>query len=154
MWGKIAACWCALFAALHVYWALGGTVGLASSAGPSLAAGRPTWFVLFGLWGVALLLVAGAAFCLLRHPWQRVGQFAGAILVARGVLIEVVLLAGMADVSADERFWSLVLWNPWFALGGGLWLAAFNQSPRRRRRARAAGGRRRRAGSRSSARQR
>ncbi|HEY0500980.1 MAG TPA: DUF3995 domain-containing protein [Kutzneria sp.] len=154
MWGKIAACWCALFAALHVYWALGGDIGLASSAGPELAAQRPTWFVLFGLWGVAMLLAAGAAFCLLRHPWQRVGQFAGAILVARGVLIEFVLLAGVAEVSAEERLWSLVLWNPWFALGGVLWLLAFNQSPRRRRPARAAGGRRRRAGSRSSDRRR
>jgi hypothetical protein len=154
MWGKFAACWCALFAALHVYWALGGDIGLASSAGPELAAQRPTWFVLFGLWGVAALLLAGAAFCLLRHRWQRVGQFAGAILVARGVLIEFVLLVGIADVSAEERFWSLLLWNPWFALGGVLWLLAFNRSPRRRRRARAAGGRRRRAGSRSSDRQR
>jgi hypothetical protein len=32
MWGKIAACWCALFAALHVYWALGGDIGLAASS--------------------------------------------------------------------------------------------------------------------------
>lgn len=154
MWGKIAACWCALFAALHVYWALGGDLGLAASAGPDLAARRPLWFVLFGLWGVALLLGAGAVFCLLRHPWQRVGQFAGAVLVARAVLIEFVLLTGIAEASADERFWSLVLWNPWFALGGVLWLLAFNRSPRRRRRARAAGGRRRHAGSRSSARPR
>ncbi|WP_084580251.1 DUF3995 domain-containing protein [Kutzneria sp. 744] len=154
MWGKLAAGWSALFAALHIYWAVGGNIGLASSAGADLAARRPTWFVLFGLWGVAALLIAGAAFCLLKHPWQRVGQFAGAALVARGVLIEFVLLVGIADVSAEERLWSLVLWNPWFALGGVLWLAAFNQSPRRRRRARAAGGRRRRAGSRSSDRQR
>ncbi|MEV6606125.1 DUF3995 domain-containing protein [Kutzneria sp. NPDC051319] len=154
MWGKLAAGWSALFAALHIYWALGGDIGLTASAGPDLAAQRPTWFVLFGLWGVAALLIAGAAFCLLKHPWQRVGQFAGAALVARGVLIEFVLLVGMAEVSAEERFWSLLLWNPWFALGGGLWLMAFNQSPRRRRPMRAAGGRRRRAGSRSSDRQR
>ncbi|MFC0431720.1 DUF3995 domain-containing protein [Kutzneria buriramensis] len=150
MWGKLAACWCALFGALHVYWALGGGIGLAASAGPDLAAGRPLLFVLFGLWGVAVLLAAGAAFCLLRHPWQRVGQFVGAILVARAVLVEITLLTGIADVGADERFWSLVLWNPWFLLGGVLWLLAFNRSPRRRRRARAGGGRRRRAGSRSS----
>ncbi|MGH3756073.1 MAG: esterase-like activity of phytase family protein, partial [Pseudonocardiaceae bacterium] len=48
-----------LFAALHFYWALGGDAGLASVAGTELAAERPQWFVLAGLWGVGLLLVAG-----------------------------------------------------------------------------------------------
>ena len=40
-WGDIAAAWALLFAALHLYWGLGGAWGLAESAGARLAAERP-----------------------------------------------------------------------------------------------------------------
>jgi hypothetical protein len=58
-WGYLACMWCVLFAALHIYWAAGGEAGSASSAGVDIATQRPLWFVLFGLWGVAVLLLAG-----------------------------------------------------------------------------------------------
>nr|CTQ96950.1 hypothetical protein [Kibdelosporangium sp. MJ126-NF4] len=37
---------------LHIYWAVGGEAGLASSAGVDLATRRPLGFVLLGLWGL------------------------------------------------------------------------------------------------------
>lgn len=48
-WGVLAAGWAAAFAVLHVYWALGGSAGLAGSAGEQLATERPGWFVAVGL---------------------------------------------------------------------------------------------------------
>jgi heme/copper-type cytochrome/quinol oxidase subunit 2 len=57
-----AVAWCAAFTVLHVYWALGGNIGLAESAGAELAREKPTAFVLIGLWGVAALLVVGGVF--------------------------------------------------------------------------------------------
>lgn len=47
-WGLAACTWAVVFAALHFYWALGGDLGLAVSAGP-LAEERPLWFVVVGL---------------------------------------------------------------------------------------------------------
>ncbi|GAB3899092.1 hypothetical protein GCM10029964_084520 [Kibdelosporangium lantanae] len=131
-WGYFACVWCVLFAALHVYWAVGGDVGLASSAGTDLATHRPSWFVLLGLWGVALLLVAGAAFSVgmtrwrLRGRLRRVvvilGWLGGVVLLARGLLLEVVLLTGAGGIASavgpSQTHWSLILWNPWFVLGG------------------------------------
>jgi hypothetical protein len=55
-----AVLWCLIFGAVHVFWALGGDAGLASSAGARLAAQRPELFVVFGLWGVAAVLAGGA----------------------------------------------------------------------------------------------
>ncbi|WP_197285040.1 DUF3995 domain-containing protein [Sciscionella sediminilitoris] len=137
-WGYPAALWCLLFAALHLFWALGGALGLASSAGAELASRRPAWFVLGGLWGVAAVLLIGAWFCAGMVRWrlsgipQRfvavLGWLGGAVLLARGVLVELLLAtdaAGLStEVGAEQTRWSLVLWNPWFMLGGVLVLLA------------------------------
>ncbi len=139
-WGYLAALWCLLFAVLHLYWALGGTLGLASSAGAELASRRPSWFVLGGLWGVAVVLLIGAGFCAGMVRWrlsgtlQRavavLGWLGGAVLLARGVLVELLLATdatGLAtEVGAEQTRWSLFLWNPWFVLGGALVLLAAN----------------------------
>ena len=61
-WGVAAAAaamWCGSFACLHLFWALGGSIGLASSAGRDLAGRRPASFVIFGLYGTAVLLGIG-----------------------------------------------------------------------------------------------
>lgn len=132
-----APAWCAAFAALHVYWALGGNAGLASSAGADLAARRPAPFVLVGLWGTAMLLLLGAGFSValargrprrrLRRLAAVTGWLVGAALLARGVVLEFVLITGAggiaASVGTDETRWSLLLWNPWFALGGAAFLS-------------------------------
>ena len=52
----------------------------------------------------------------------------GLLLLVRGVGVEVLLLAGAYDaddaISAGQRHWSLVLWNPWFVVGGVAFLLA------------------------------
>ena len=131
-WGTVAASWAGVFALLHLWWAAGGSWLLASSAGPELAETRPAWFVLIGLVGVAVVLVAAAALGLAlarRRVHGRVARLltalsclVGAGLLLRGVVVEVVLLTdagGVAtSVGAAQTWLTLALWNPWFALGG------------------------------------
>ncbi|WP_370422832.1 DUF3995 domain-containing protein [Streptomyces sp. QH1-20] len=132
LWGRIACWWAVAFAGLHFYWAVGGDVGLSVSAGP-LATERPLWFVVAGLWGVGALCLLGALLAwLLAHSRLRgvparlarwLGWGASALLLARGIGIEVLLLTtGTAhldsSVSASQRAWTLALWNPWFIAGG------------------------------------
>ncbi|MFE1320771.1 DUF3995 domain-containing protein [Kitasatospora phosalacinea] len=138
-WGHAAAGWALAFAGLHLYWAVGGRWGLAVSAGSRLAAERPGWFVLTGLWGVAAACLAGALLGVVlaraESAWRwaraarRVGLAVGALLLLRGLAVEVLLLADPAALDAGvgraQRAWTLVLWNPWFLAGGLLfWLAA------------------------------
>jgi hypothetical protein len=96
------------------------------------------WFVVGGLWFVALVLLVGAAFCvglararrggLARRVIIVLGCLGGGLLLVRGLLLEAVLATGAGGVAATvgplETRWSLVLWNPWFALGGLAVLAA------------------------------
>ncbi len=97
--------WCAAFGVVHVFWALGGETGLASSAGARLATTRPASFVVFGLWGVAVILTGGAllagraVWCALGARWLRVlravAAVIGIVLVLRGVLVETALAADL-----------------------------------------------------------
>jgi hypothetical protein len=133
-WGWVAAGWALAFGCLHVFWALGGSTGLASSAGTELAAERPAWFVAAGLWGVAVLLAIAAilAVALARGPHRRLlalaGGAVGLLLLLRGLGIEVLMLGGAYDangaISSSQQHWSLVLWNPWFVVGGVAFLLA------------------------------
>ncbi|MCW7944046.1 hypothetical protein AAW14_18850 [Streptomyces hygroscopicus] len=131
-WGYLACGWGVLFAGLHYYWAVGGQRWLNVSAGERLAAERPAWFVITGLWGVGTLCLVGALLGLLltrprphRHL-RRIMRWLGwgvcGLLLVRGLTIEVLLLTDVthmdADVSASQRAWTLALWNPWFIAGG------------------------------------
>lgn len=101
------------------------------SAGP-LATERPLWFVVAGLWGVGGLCLLGAllAWLLARSGLRGVpallarwlGRGVGALLLARGIGVEVLLLIDTTPldtaVSAGQRAWTLALWNPWFIAGG------------------------------------
>ncbi|GIE67137.1 DUF3995 domain-containing protein [Actinoplanes palleronii] len=131
--GWVAAAWAVAFAGLHFFWGLGGDLGLAVSAGPDLAAERPAWFVAGGLWGVGLLCLIGALVgrALARgragRPIRIAGYLAGLILLVRAATVEFLLLGGSTlndTVGPDHRFWTLTVWNPWFALGGVSFLAA------------------------------
>ncbi|WP_172381711.1 DUF3995 domain-containing protein [Streptomyces sp. MNP-20] len=138
--GRVACLWAIAFAGLHFYWAVGGDVGLSVSAGP-LATERPLWFVVAGLWGVGGLCLFGALLArLLDRPeprgaparvTRRLGWAVSALLLMRGVGIEVLLLTGAvhldASVSQEQRAWTLALWNPWFIAGG----LAFGRAARR-----------------------
>ena len=79
-----AAMWCGLFACLHLFWALGGSIGLASSAGHDLAERRPVSFVIFGLFGVALCLHLGIAVIAITQSARiaRRWRHAAAVLLA------------------------------------------------------------------------
>lgn len=137
-WGYLACAWCLIFAAAHVYWAVGGTIGLASSAGADLATRRPLWFVAVGLWGTAAVLTLGAAFGMslvrrrpgagLRRAMVILGVAAGATAAARGLVLELFLLGDFDSIATSvgplETRWSLVLWNPWFFVGGIAFLLA------------------------------
>lgn len=129
--GYLAAGWATTFAGLHFFWALGGEVGLDVSSGERLASERPTWFVAGGLWGVGLACLVGAAVALgLRRRgvygrrWRALrwlGVAIAALLLTRGLLVEVLLIAGasaVGEISSAQKFWTLALWNPWFILGG------------------------------------
>ncbi|WP_280759171.1 DUF3995 domain-containing protein [Prescottella agglutinans] len=123
-----------MFAALHVFWAAGGSAGLASSAGNELAAHRPTAFVVLGLWGVAAVLMAAAVVVgvamnaqlppRLRRILGWLITAAGLAMLARAVMIEILLITDAGgvrtEVGPQQTHWSLVLWNPWFAIGGVL----------------------------------
>lgn len=137
--------WASLFALLHLFWALGGSWMLASSAGAVLARERPAWFEIVGLWGVALLLVIGVALGLTLARQRLAGRaerllallsgLVGAVLLLRGGGVELLLLTdagGIArNVGPEETHWSLVLWNPWFVAGGLAFAAAGAQGRRR-----------------------
>ncbi len=104
--------------------------------------GRPpsavrTPFVLIGLYGPALALLSSVAVLgfastarrsirLRRAATTQVGVV-GIGLVLRGVVLEVLLgwnVGGLAkQVGPLETHWSLILMNPWFTLGGALFVA-------------------------------
>ena len=88
-------------------------------------------FVVGGLYGVALALAVAAVLgvALARNPvagrrrWlPLLGAGVAVVLVLRAVGVELLLLAdagyGDGAVSPAQRWWTLVLWNPWFLLGG------------------------------------
>ncbi len=135
--GAAAAVWCGSFACLHLFWALGGSIGLASSAGRDLAERRPASFVILGLYGIALLLVVGIltiavtqsprAARRLRRAATVLLAVVGVVLLLRGLVLELLLATNTTGLQANagplETHWSLVLWNPWFGLGGMLFIA-------------------------------
>lgn len=51
----------------------------------------------------------------------------GVGLVLRGLALEVLLATNAAGLRANvgllETHWSLILWNPWFVVGGALFIA-------------------------------
>ncbi|WP_432026287.1 DUF3995 domain-containing protein [Streptomyces sp. 1222.5] len=131
LWGRLAGTWATAFAALHFYWALGGDVGLDTSAGP-LATERRLWFVIAGLWGVGALCLLGTllAWSLTKGrlrgipalPARRLAWAISALLLTRGIGIEVLLLTHTTHLNTSigdqQQAWTLALWNPWFIAGG------------------------------------
>jgi len=122
--------------ACHLFWAFGGSIGLASSAGYELAERRPTSFVVFGLFGVVMCLVVGIGVIAVtqssriaerwRHTAAVLVAVVGVGLAIRGVSLEVPLAMNVGGLQASvgplETHWGLVLWNPWFALGAALFI--------------------------------
>ena len=139
--GYAAAALAFSFAAVNVYWGLGGRRGVATLGGSieELAATRDP--LLLGLnWASAALKAAGGVLALaLVQPWgQRLPRrpliaaawSAAAILTAYGAIQTISVLLVWLEVAHPTepvdpavRRWRLLLWEPWF-LVWGLLLAA------------------------------
>ncbi len=137
-WAAYAACaWALIFAAVSFYWAAGGTIGADTNA-PAIArhvlAREPGWVALIWLTGCLKLIVALIALALVR-PWGRAiprrlllaaAWCASAIMtVYEGVasLIQhALMVAGVVatpeGLGARSARWHLILWDPWWLLGG------------------------------------
>lgn len=133
-----AAVWALLFAAVSFYWALGGTALLdtigESVTGPALA-GDP--LVVTAVWVSALLKLAGVPGALaLTQGWGRRlprrlvltgGWGAAALLCLYGgasLVQQLLMLGGVVEASDSFRrvlLWHLLLWSPYWLLGGVLY---------------------------------
>lgn len=137
-----AAAWSFAFAALSFYWAAGGTVG-AETLGNEierLSEERDSGFVA-ELWVTAVLKVLGGLLALaLAQPQQDLiprralgiaGWIAGGLITLYGAanLVQHGLMeAGAVDtpdgLGSEAVTWHLALWDPWWLLGGILFLLA------------------------------
>lgn len=127
-WCLLTGTWSLVFAAPHVYWALGGRAGLGAQAAAADAALRETWFAAYNLAAVGLAgfgaLAAGVvALGRVRarsRRWLRAAAgTAGVVLLVRGALGLVLLGAGMVrgtDASATPTV--LLAIEYWFVAGG------------------------------------
>src|SRR5262249_15498071 len=132
----VAACtWAFLFAALSFFWAAGGRTGLhpleqqpASSRlvwlGVNLAAGILK--IGAGLLAIALVRTGQSRLLhrlLLAAAW--VGGVGLCLYGGLGIVSDLLHVAGIIDDPATRKwfFWYLVLWDPWWVLGGGLYVA-------------------------------
>jgi len=141
MWSARAACaWSFVFAAMSFYWALGGTLGQNTQSPQILELSTEPWFitivwltgllkVLAGLLALSLVQRWGEGFpvWLRRTAVWSVGLiltfYSGANLAARG-LMALGILHTPASMRSAAATWHLVLWDPWFLLGGVLFLSA------------------------------
>jgi hypothetical protein len=140
-WAAYAACaWSLVFAAMSFYWAVGGRAGIATQ-GPTirdLAEAREPWFVAV-LWITGVLKVVGALLALarptarriLRRPLLVLGWGAGVGMVLYGGVPLVVgglalarVIGGTEPVDRPGLWWHVLLWDPWWMLGGSLFAAA------------------------------
>lgn len=138
-----------LYAAVSVYWGLGGT-RLASTVGGSIekAALAGNAGVMVAVWAAAVLKLAAAVLPLLAlrrlspPAWKRrlwlLAWIEAAILTLYGLVLTVaglLLQAGVIDASrnADHRalVWHAYLWDPWFLIWGLLVIVALRRGRRR-----------------------
>jgi Protein of unknown function (DUF3995) len=137
-----AAAWVLVFAAMSFYWAAGGSLGSSTMSDTILEPARarePQFVALLWITG-ALKAIAGLLALALVRPWGRVlprwipvtatwvagvGMllYGGANLAVRAVMA-VGLLATPESMHSDAARWHLVLWDPWWVLGGVLFVIA------------------------------
>lgn len=148
-----AAAWAFVFAAVSFYWAAGGTVGLATLATSIQEDARErTSAFLAMVWLTGALKVLGGVLALaLARPWGRrlprrlllVAAWGGGIVLVlyegaswvEAALMEAGVIDIPASLGADAARWNLLLWRPWWVLGGVLFLLAardFTRTTRRR----------------------
>ncbi len=138
--GYAAATWSFIFAIVHFYWSLGGTAGIATLGGEieRMARERTLWFIIVAAWGVAILkTLAGVVALAGVQTWgQKIPRWF--LLLATwgiGILFTLYGLAGLVQrslmvsgaIRTPDDFparWHLFLWDPWWILGGILFLLA------------------------------
>ena len=142
-----AASWAFVFAAMSFYLALGGGVGIGSQAVSIREQVDDPEFVAV-LWATGVLkVVAGVIALALVRPWGRriprrallvlAGGTAGLLLLygglgwAQAVLWETGVHEIPASVGATASRWKLLFWEPFWLLGGVLFLLAVLQFRRR-----------------------
>jgi hypothetical protein len=136
-WTAYAACsWAFLFAALSFFWAAGGRTGL-QPLELEAAPGDAMWIVINLVAGIIKISIGLIALALVQ-PWGRIiprkllraGAWAlgvGMFLYGGlGLVSDVLHLSGVIADPANGKwfFWYLVLWDPWWMLGGVLYLTA------------------------------
>jgi Protein of unknown function (DUF3995) len=158
-WAAYTACaWALAFAAMSFYWAAGGTAG-ADTLGPAitmLGLTRAPGFVAL-LWATgALKALAGLLGLALVRPWGGViprrllltsgwgtgillALYGGASWIQHGLMVTGVVRipTGLGQTAA---LWHLFFWDPWWTLGGILFMAAAWHSRRTASAARAFAG--------------
>ncbi len=133
-----AAVWAFAFAAASAYWAAGGTVGLGTLS-PEITerVGDPEFVAVVWVTG-ALKALAGMLAFALAGLWPRLprwpvlfgGWGTGVLLTlygAAGLTQAVLTLAGVLDAREPDHttlLWYALLWEPFWLLGGILFLLA------------------------------
>lgn len=141
--GYAASAWAFIFAAVSFYWALGGTVGLATLGTTlyALALARDPVAIAVGGWGAGAAKLLGGFLplallsCRMLPRFRRalrvlagaggigMALYGGASLVQHSLMLTgaIALPAGLGLFGAR---WHLILWDPWWLLGGLLFLMA------------------------------
>jgi hypothetical protein len=137
-WAGYAACaWAFVFAGLSFYWASGGTAG-GDTIGPAIAkpvaAGDPGWIALLWVTGLLKVLIGLLALALVR-PWGRLvprrlllltawtacavmALYEGAASWIQHGLMATGIIGIPAGLGETALRWHLVLWDPWWLVGG------------------------------------
>jgi len=122
------------------YWALGGSFLYRTQSPQILELAAQPWFLAVVWFTGVLKLIAGLLALSLVQRWgerlprwfRRLGSwgiglvlmfYGGANLAVRG-LMALGALETPAPMRSAAAWWHLVLWDPWFVLGGVLFLAA------------------------------
>lgn len=152
-WPGYAACaWALLFSLQSFYYAAGGTAGARtwpSAIAAGVLARDPTWIAV--MWGTgALKVLAGLLALTLVRPWGRLilrwlllaaawgavtimGLYEGAASWAQHGLMIAGVIGIPPGLGRTAAWWHLLLWDPWWLVGGLLFAAAAWQYQRRSR---------------------
>lgn len=137
-WAGYAACaWAVAFAAISFYWAAGGTIGVNTNA-PAITthvlARDPSWIAI--MWGAGVLkVIAGLLALALVRPWGRaiphwllltaawgavaiMGVYEGGASLIQHALMVAGVIGTPEGLGATSARWHLLLWDPWWLIGG------------------------------------
>jgi magnesium-transporting ATPase (P-type) len=136
-WTAYVACgWAFLFAALSFFWAAGGRTGL-HPLEQQATSNRTTWIAINLIAGALKVIIGLVALALVRSQGRSTYRrllFVAAWALGVGMILygglglvsDVLHVTGIISSGPETRrwfFWYLVLWDPWWVLGGVLYMA-------------------------------